>query len=125
MTHKKVLIIDDSEADQFLAKAVINGYDPEIDIIQAYDGEDALKLIKESTSLPHLIFLDINMPCIDGFEFLAEYSTIINKNKPDVMMLTSSEFRDDFDRLEENEYVKDYIVKPLTTDHIKKAIHIS
>ena len=63
-------IIDDSEADQFLSKHAIESYDQNIAVHQAYDGSEAMDLIDKALKKPDIIFLDINMPGMTGFEFL-------------------------------------------------------
>ena len=65
-----VMIIDDSDADQFLTEAIIKKTFLSIEIHQAYDGEEALETLDSMDKQPSLILLDINMPGMNGLELL-------------------------------------------------------
>lgn len=106
------MIVDDSEADQFLAKLIIEGFDPDIEILQAYDGQEALEILKDLPKQPDVIFLDINMPRMNGHEFLAEYDTWDVKSQI-IIMLTSSSQEQDKEKSLAHKCVKQYFEKPL------------
>ncbi len=74
MKLKTVLIVDDSKASQHLTKYAIEFFDPTIEVLQAYDGKEALELLATLEKQPDLIFLDINMPAIKGLQCLATFS---------------------------------------------------
>lgn len=119
MQLNKVLIIDDSEADQFLASSTIKKFDPNIEIFTAYDGEEALELLDQMSEQPDAIFLDINMPVMDGHEFLKAYSQK-NTHAAVVIMLTSSDQTKDTESASAYDFVKKYLTKPLTVDHMQE-----
>ena len=119
MNIKQVLIIDDSDADQFMAAAAIEEFDLQIEILQAYDGQEALELLDTLEKQPDLIFLDINMPRLNGFEFLAEYSTKEDRTSI-VVMLTSSNQEKDKETARSYGCVKGYIEKPLIIQKIEE-----
>lgn len=112
MNIKSVMIIDDSEIDQYLAKHMIEKYDSEIEILQTYDGEEALEVLKSIPEQPGLIFLDINMPRMNGHEFLEEYDKWEGRSEV-VIMLTSSDQKQDKERSMAYKCVKKYCVKPI------------
>src|SRR5688572_18550029 len=67
-----VLLVDDDADDrQFFAEALYE-IDPEIRFAASVDGIDALEFLLNATELPHYIFLDLNMPRMDGFQCLVE-----------------------------------------------------
>lgn len=116
MMIKTVLTIEDSEPDQFLTKRAILDFDNEIEVLQAYDGKEALAILKERNAGIDLIFLDINMPGMNGFEFLETYTAQEDETKQVVIMLTSSSQEKDIERAKGYSFVKEYLVKPLTHD---------
>ncbi len=89
-------LADDDEDDVFLFREVLREVAPEAKFSSAMDGQDALdKLKSPHIPLPHIIFLDLNMPRLDGRECLRELkldNTL--KNVPVVMYSTSSQQRD-------------------------------
>lgn len=111
------MIVDDSESDQYLTQVVLEEYN-NIHILQAYDGEEALQMLAELRQQPDVIFLDINMPRMNGFEFLEEYckgSDYANI----VAMLTSSDQEIDQERAMRYKCVKAYFTKPIDVDDLK------
>lgn len=107
-----VMVVDDSEPDQFICKYVLEKHNPNMTVLQAYDGEEALEMLKKSAQKPEIIFLDINMPRLDGHGFLAAYDSVVDKSAV-VVMLTSSDQSKDKERSLSYQFVKDYLVKPL------------
>ena len=71
MGHKrKVLLVDDDLDDHFLLREALSYASEEVDFLSAYNGMDALELLEQLTEFPHIIFLDLNMPLMDGKECL-------------------------------------------------------
>jgi len=124
MSSYKIMIIDDSEADQFLAKIIIEDYDSSIELVQVYDGKEALATLEDMEQKPDLIYLDINMPVMDGHEFLSEYSTK-GIDSSVIIMLTSSEQEQDKTRALVYDFVKDYFVKPLDEDLLEQSLELA
>lgn len=115
MKIQSLMIVDDSEGDQLLTKLVVQEFDPSIEILQAYDGREALELLLESSARPDIIFLDINMPGMDGHEFLEEYSQL-GQDGTVILMLSSSSQEIDKQKSLRYSFVKKYIEKPVVLD---------
>ncbi len=118
MRLNHILVVDDSEADQFLARSIIRRFDAEIQVTEAPDGEAALSILASASTPPDLILLDVNMPAMDGHDFLAAYSKH-DTTPSTVVMLTSSSQPRDIDRALAYDFVAGSLVKPLSVDDLK------
>jgi len=116
---KTVLIVDDSEMDQYIFNQTLKKMKMEFEIITAFDGQEALDIINSTDKKIDLIMLDINMPGLDGHEFLDIYSEDNTRIAPVVVMLTSSDQTQDKEKALEFQCVKDYLVKPITKEKIQ------
>ena len=120
---RNVLLIDDDPTTSFLQKKVIQsfGFSEKVEI--ANDGEEALQLLgkyihaENEDMIPQLIFVDIDMPFMDGFQFLEAYQKLYFREKDSVVVavLTSSISPQDMKRAKEFS-VEAYLVKPLTKE---------
>ncbi len=117
MDSHKVLIIDDSQTIRRSAESMLSGEG--LDVVTAEDGFQALSVIAEHR--PNLIFVDIMMPRLDGYQTCA-----IIKNNPDfaqipVIMLTSKDGL--FDRARGRVVGSDfYLTKPFTKDELLDSL---
>lgn len=117
---KRILLVDDDRAFNFLNKFIIKKAGCTEHIQLAENGQQALDIlylgIEETNLLPDLILLDINMPCINGWEFLEEFKKLKfdQKNKITIVMLSSSANPDDKTRAEKIKEVSGLMNKPLT-----------
>jgi CheY-like chemotaxis protein len=117
-----VMLVDDSETDNFINKRVIELTKFSKKIIINNSGRNALEFLLANQhtpeNLPDLIFLDINMPIVDGFVFLYEFEDFPEniKDKCKIIILSSSTNKQDIDRIVDNRYVIDYVTKPLSLD---------
>ena len=86
----------------------------------AETGPDALEFLKKERDAPELIFLDINMPSMTGWEFLEYFDKLddIIKNHFKIYILSSSVDQRDKDKANTNSYIKGFISKPLTREII-------
>ena len=66
------MIVDDDKDDRFFFRSAIRKNNPSYECIEAEDGADALKQLQKAKQLPDFIFLDLNMPKMDGRECLKE-----------------------------------------------------
>jgi CheY-like chemotaxis protein len=108
-----VLLIDDDEDDNFFHKIALGEAGICETIKVAESGFKALDIIKKQESGPELIFLDINMPKMNGWEFLAEYQKLNLKTKPVIVMLTTSLNPQDRERSRGIPEVVTFRTKPL------------
>lgn len=121
MNMSCILFVDDNEGDQFICLDLLESECPNAKILQAYDGQEALEILESSENKPDLIILDINMPRMNGHEFLKNYSQRSNVNRSSVVvMLTSSSQQEDRDKAMSYQCVIDFFTKPLEVEDIDK-----
>jgi CheY-like chemotaxis protein len=90
MKHKTILLVDDDEDDQLIFKDAVKEVYSGIDCLTASNGRDAYYQLEKSSPPPSLIFLDLNMPVMNGFEFLERVKKNDGlKNIPVVIYTTS------------------------------------
>jgi CheY-like chemotaxis protein len=129
---ESILIVDDDYASNYLTEMILQDLEVTDHIYLARNGKEALDLIKEYcvddrpatlTPCPQLIFLDINMPVMDGFEFLEEFEKIdyIQKNPIPILLLTTSTNLRDIEKARRYR-VSAYIEKPLSEEKIVKIM---
>lgn len=128
MSNKKICIIDDDKILIFLTKKLIKSHDDSIEISEYGDGLEAIEFFKKNfnadATLPDVIFLDISMPVMDGWEFLEEYSKIPQDIRKQIQlyMFSSSISAHDMERAKSNENVNDYLTKPLTKEKLVEIL---
>jgi CheY-like chemotaxis protein len=122
-----VMLVDDNDTDNFISKRIIEltKFAKRIEIKNS--GKNALQYLEANQNnvdlLPDLIFLDINMPIVDGFIFLYEFSRFsdVIKNKSKVIILSSSDNKRDIDKIVDNGHVIKFVTKPLTDEVLKSV----
>jgi CheY-like chemotaxis protein len=125
-----IMLIDDSEADNFIHQRILRKADVSHNIIVKKSGQDALDfLISEgadgSKPAPELIFLDINMPGMNGWEFLEHYRNLQREEKAGIIvcLLTTSVAEADKERAKGQPQIKSYLHKPLTEAVINSILN--
>jgi CheY-like chemotaxis protein len=124
---KSVLIIDDDDINNHISERLLNKLNVADKISIARNGEEGIKCLQEyctKTSIcPDLILLDINMPVMDGFEFLKKFQLINFENKHKVIVAVLTTSSDPRDKIKMEAYgVEHYLNKPLTERAILKFI---
>lgn len=122
MKQETICVIDDDIVYQFTAKKILSGLENVGSVLVFSDGEKALEYLVDHADseedLPGFIFLDINMPYMDGWSFLEMFKAIKPRLKKQITihMVSSSPERRDMDRAEKIREVSGYIVKPITRE---------
>lgn len=124
---KQIMVIDDDPVNNTIVKKLSDytGFAEEVaTFISAVDGLDYLQQLSEKKQdLPSLIFLDIRMPIVNGWDFLerfAEMNRFQDFNSVAIYMLTSSSEQSDINKARQYKMVTDYIVKPITADKLRE-----
>ena len=119
------MLVDDNYDDNFFHEREIKKSNAETTVITKTSGIEALKYLKaENNDHLDLIFLDINMPSMNGWEFLKEYDKIDKgkQGKAIIIMLTTSDNSNDVNKAKAFPFVSDYITKPLTREKLSEVL---
>lgn len=124
---RKVLLVDDNPIDLFINSLVLENEQLAAHIDSAADGQEALDYIEhtgQASQCPDLILLDINMPRMNGFEFLDHYANTAchAASATLIVVLTTSSHTQDKQRAGTYGQVKAYLDKPLTAEKLLKVI---
>ena len=121
---QRVLLIDDNDIDNFINERMITTTNFAQAVVVKSTADAALEFLRNNSSnpdiLPQVIFLDLNMPVMDGFGFLAEYENLPDSIKKfsKVIVLSSSISPEDINRASTNVHVVKYINKPLNEKYL-------
>lgn len=119
---KHVWLIDDDEVFVFLTKKLIARSEQDVKVDTYINGQEAIEalqhLAQDEAALPDLILLDLNMPVMDGWEFLKAYEeiTFCNPHKIHLYIVTSSISPYEVERAKQIPAVAEFIVKPMVKD---------
>jgi two-component system, chemotaxis family, chemotaxis protein CheY len=123
---QRILFIDDDEISNFVSIRTIEEALPANDVEAITNAVEAFELLKNRITdnpdkIPDLIFLDINMPRMNGWEFIEAYRTIKNQISKEVLIiiLTSSVYQHDKNKAKEYAEISDYIMKPISINDVK------
>ena len=125
-----VMLVDDNDTDNFISKRIIEITEFSDNVIVKNSGKSALDYLLENEgtpeNIPDIIFLDINMPIVDGFVFLYEYEKFGNtvKDKCRVIILSSSDNKRDIDKIINNDFVIKFVTKPLTEKTLEEILQL-
>ena len=120
---KTLMLVDDDEIIVYLTKRIIAQTNL-VELINVFgNGKDAIDYLKENLNnpdlFPEIIFLDLFMPIMDGWEFLEEYIQIKPKTSSPttIYVITSSVSEEDIIKAKSYSVVTDYIIKPTTKEN--------
>lgn len=121
-----LLVIDDDDINIFIISKIVEktGYD--VEICAKHNGQLAIDYIKdllsENQNLPDLVLIDINMPILNGWEFIEAFEALDLKADNDMYMLSSSVYENDIEKAKSYKSVKGFISKPLSIDRLKELL---
>jgi CheY-like chemotaxis protein len=123
---KSVCIVDDDSIYVMLAKRQISLNQLSDDVSEFSDGREAYqglkKRIDNGEQIPDVIFLDVNMPIWDGWDFLDEFSKLEISNRPKIYIVTSSSHSLDREKAATYPIVSRCLTKPLELDDLKTIL---
>ena len=121
----KIGIIDDDTIYHFILTSIINKNKLAESILSFLDGEEAIQYLRDNKTnnekIPDILFLDVNMPIMDGWMFIEEYARIKKEiiKKTAIFMLSSSVNPIDIERAGKIAEISDYIIKPIKLEEVK------
>ena len=120
-----ILLIDDDEATRFYHSVMAEEANITDQIIIARNGMEGIDMLKKlsenSPELKGIVFLDINMPAVDGWEVLSEFEKLNPEfvKHQTIVMVSATDHPKDFDKIESHPHVKTYMPKPLVAEKIR------
>lgn len=127
----RVLFIDDDAANNFLNQMLVEDLGFAKNISFALNGQEALDILErctdeagEENSFPELMFVDINMPVMDGFEFMEAFAKAEKWKNKSVMvcMLTTSLNPSDREKADNINAIQEFVPKPLTQEGLQDLL---
>lgn len=123
MKTKKIYIIDDDKLTVKLMTMLIKKNQFCDEIYSFFSAQSALEELKididDSDKIPDAILLDLNMPIMDGWQFMDEFIKLSIKKEISIFIVTSSIDPADIKMAKKHQYLKDYIMKPITAEKLK------
>jgi len=122
-----ILLIDDDEPTNFLNKLTLEQAGCTRQIKVAQSGQEALDYLRAAIPRPDLIFLDINMPVMDGWGFMESFVKIKPQlgKKITIYMVSSSINDDDIERAKSISDITDYVIKPISADALVELFRLA
>jgi len=118
-----IMLIDDDEATNFHHQLIIEDNDCCKELVVFEYAEEALQYLKDGNkTTPTVIFLDINMPRMNGWEFLEEYKKLEEHQKSEIIMLTTSLNESDRERAAHINEISAFKHKPLMEEMLEKIM---
>lgn len=123
--YKTICIIDDDPILLFTLKHQISKISQDIELLCFSNGKDAFDYFNENNvSLPNIIFLDINMPVWDAWDFLNEWDRIKNTIATQIYILSSSINPKDFQTSKKYQSVKSFLTKPISIESLRAILKL-
>lgn len=120
MALQNILLIDDDSDDQLFFTEVVTEIDPAIDCRVADNGLEGFRKLREGF-VPDMIFLDLNMPYMNGFDFLEAFREEPVWADIPVVIFTTSSYQPDKDRAAELQ-ARAFLTKPNTVQALRAAL---
>ncbi|HTM98298.1 MAG TPA: response regulator [Pedobacter sp.] len=121
-----LLVIDDDDINIFIIKKIVEKTGFDIEMVARNNGQQALDYLNETISqkkaLPSLVLIDINMPVMNGWEFIEAYEELSIEQKVDMYILSSSVYENDIEKTKGYKTVRGFISKPLSMERLTELI---
>jgi CheY-like chemotaxis protein len=132
-TLRSVLIVDDEPLDVRMVEIVLKRAGILEEVWSVTNGKEAIDLFRDPEAAqathgenfpPDLILLDVNMPVMNGFDFLEAYAALDESEQltKNIVILSSSNYHKDRERAEAYSQVSDYLVKPISVDFAHQLV---
>ena len=115
---KRILLVDDDKLSNLYTKFILTRYNKALEINICLNGQEAVNYLQNSGPPPDLIILDINMPLVNGFEFL-NWLSQSPFQETCVVMYSTSDREEDIKLSQQYKQVVEYIEKPFDLQKIK------
>ena len=122
----KILLIEDDDTVNFYNEFILKELGATKEVVITTNGKEGIDYLLSckdtDTALPQLIFLDINMPVMNGFEFLEALESNGLTGSTIIVMLTTSLHPADLDRASKHPSISDYVYKPLMRERLSQIL---
>ncbi|MBC7387995.1 MAG: response regulator [Opitutaceae bacterium] len=120
-----ILLVDDDQITNYLTQRLLTRLNPSATVRIANNGEEALRIIKETADVDHispdLILLDVNMPVMNGIEFMSALTESDYRDHSRIVAVTTSSNKNDFAALRKYG-IDEIILKPLTPSRMAELM---
>ena len=121
-----LLVIDDDDINIFIIKKIVAKTGYNVEMVSKNNGQLAIEYLTEVSDdrekFPHLMLIDINMPVLNGWEFLEAYDQLNPVLKSDMYMLSSSVYENDIEKAKTYKTIKGFISKPLSIERLTELL---
>lgn len=130
MTYNlEFLLIEDNLIDQLVIKQLLKKILNITEVNITNDGNEGILWLKNNLKRHQslIILLDIQMPIMNGFDFLNEFHQLSENSKKDIQIyaLSSTLDLDEIQKIKNNKYITDFLNKPLSIEEFKKKIYLT
>lgn len=125
MTHsQRVMLVDDDWDTNNIHQILLKMVDPDVEILDFLDARKAFAFLEQETGPVDLLLLDINMPTLNGWEFIHKYASLdpVKREHTKVVMVTASLSKKDQEQAAKNDHIKRYLNKPVTLDIARELL---
>lgn len=123
-----MLVIDDDEINVFIIKKLVEKTGYIVSLTAKSNGQLALDyltaLVAKGETFPHLILVDINMPLVNGWEFLEIYEKLNMPEQTHMYMVSSSVYENDIEKAKSYQAIKGFISKPLSLGRLTELLQL-
>ncbi len=123
-----MLVIDDDEINVFIIKKIVEKTGYAVNMVSKNNGQLALDyltaLVGNKEPFPQLILVDINMPLLNGWEFLEAYEKLNMPEQTHMYMVSSSVYENDIEKAKSYKTINGFISKPLSIERLTELLRL-